>query len=288
MNAKREFKVLMEELKQRIFPYLKTDFEKNLLEAAIKNLEDGDNKLRLNNFAYAARELTRHFLRRLAPDKEVLDAPWFTVENKAKPKEPTRAQRIKYAIQGYLSDEYLENELHVDLTEVSKNLRKSINDLSKYTHVEPETFDVDETTIVDVSYNIMEDTLRFFVTVTEAQIEVMKAVDACINEEMASQFYIETKDELDILASHYEVLGYLVTELTQLDKDDETITMKADGVVRVRLQYGSDGDMRRGDGYETVVKFPFTSTFVANYKNQDGDVHIESANVEIDNDTFFE
>ena len=237
---------LMEELKQSLLPYLKTDFEKNLLEAAIRNLEDGENKLRLNNFAYAARELTRHFLRRL------------------------------------------ENELHVDLTEVSKNLRKSINDLSKYTHVEPETFDVDETTIVDVSYNIMEDTLRFFMTVTEAQIEVMKAVDACINEEMASQFFIETKDELDILASHYEVLGYLFTELTQLDKDDETITMKADGVVQVRLQYGSDGDMRRGDGYETVVKFPFTSTFVANYKNQDGNVHIESANVEVDNDTFFE
>lgn len=278
----------MEALKQSILPYLKTDFEKNLLEAALKNLEDGENKLRLNNFAYAARELTRHFLKRLAPDKEVLGAPWFTVENEAKPEEPTRGQRIKYAIQGYLSDDFLKNELQVDLTEVSKNLRKSINDLSKYTHVNPETFDVDETTIVDVSYNIMEDTLRFFMTVTEAQLEVMEAVDASINEEMASQFYIETKDELDILASHYEVLGYMITELTQLNKDDETVTMKADGVVRVRLQYGSDGDMRRGDGYETVVKLPFTSTFVANYKNQEGDIHIESAEVEVDNDSFFE
>ena len=278
----------MESLKQSILPYLKTDFEKNLLEAAIKNLEDEKNKLRLNNFAYAARELTRHFLKRLAPDKDVLGAPWFKVENESNPDEPTRSQRIKYAIQGYLNDDFLKNELHIDMAEVSKNLRKSINDLSKYTHVNPETFDVDEATIVDVSYNIMEDTLRFFMTVTEAQIEVMNAVDACINEEMASQFYIETKDELDILASHYEVLGYRVTELTQLAKDDETITMEANGVVRVRLQYGSDGDMRRGDGYETIVKFPFTSTFVANYKNQEGDVHIESANVEVDNDSFFE
>ena len=277
----------MESLKQSILPYLKTDFEKNLLEAAIKNLEDEKNKLRLNNFAYAARELTRHFLKRLAPDKDVLGAPWFKVENESNPDEPTRSQRIKYAIQGYLNDDFLKNELHIDMAEVSKNLRKSINDLSKYTHVNPETFDVDEATIVDVSYNIMEDTLRFFMTVTEAQIEVMNAVDACINEEMASQFYIETKDELDILASHYEVLGYRVTELTQLAKDDETITMEANGVVRVRLQYGSDGDMRRGDGYETIVKFPFTSTFVANYKNQEGDVHIESANVEVDNDSFF-
>lgn len=278
----------MEALKQSILPYLKTDFEKELLDAAVKNLGDGSNKLRLNNFAYAARELTRHFLKRLAPDKEVLGAPWFTVENEAKPEEPTRAQRIKYAIQGYLSDNYLKNELGVDLTEVSRNLRKSINDLSKYTHVEPSTFDVDIDTVTDVSYNIMEDTLRFFMTIEEAKIQVQKAVDACVDEEMLSQFYIETHSEIDMLATHHEVLGYLVTSITQLDKDDETITMQADGVVNVRLQYGSDGDMRRGDGYETEVKFPFTSTFVANYKNQDGDVHIESANVEVDNDSFYQ
>ena len=232
--------------------------------------------------------MTRHFLKRLAPDKEVLGAPWFTVENEAKPEEPTRAQRIKYAIQGYLSDNYLKNELGVDLTEVSRNLRKSINDLSKYTHVEPSTFDVDIDTVTDVSYNIMEDTLRFFMTIEEAKIQVQKAVDACVDEEMLSQFYIETHSEIDMLATHHEVLGYLVTSITQLDKDDETITMQADGVVNVRLQYGSDGDMRRGDGYETEVKFPFTSTFVANYKNQDGDVHIESANVEVDNDSFYQ
>ena len=65
----------MEALKQSILPYLKTDFEKNLLEAAIKNLKDVGNKLRLNNFAYATRELTRHYLKRLAPDADVLNAP---------------------------------------------------------------------------------------------------------------------------------------------------------------------------------------------------------------------
>ena len=49
---------------------MKTSFEKDLLEAALKNLEDGKSKLRLNNFAYSACELTRHYLKRLAPDTE--------------------------------------------------------------------------------------------------------------------------------------------------------------------------------------------------------------------------
>jgi len=278
----------MNKLKQSILPYLETSFEKDLLEAAMKNLEDDKNKLRLNNFAYAARELTRHYLKRLAPDIEVLNAPWFKPNDPKKPKAITREQRIKYAIQGYLSDDFRENVLKIDLDEVSKNLKTSIDDLSKYTHVEPETFDVDLATVTDVSYNILEDTLLFFKTIKEAQLRVGETVDAYIDEELVSQFYIETRDEIDILATHYEVLGFLVTELIQLAKDDKTITMKADGFVNVRLQYGSDGDMRRGDGCKIEIKLPFTSTFVVNYKNHDGDIHIESAIVNVDNDSFFE
>lgn len=278
----------METLKQSILPYLEIDFEKELLEAALCNLNEVGNKLRLNNFAYAARELTRHFLKLLAPDAEVLKAPWFTVENQAKPNEPTRGQRIKYAIQGYLRDDFTKNELKIDLTEVSKNLRKSIDDLSKYTHVETETFDADLNTITDVSYNIMQDTLRFFMTVLEAKYKVRDKVIECIDQEMISQFYVETQSELDIMASHYEVLNYMITEYKPLKHDDETITMQASGIVKVRLQYGSDGDMRRGDGYETITELPFSSTCVANYKNQQGDIHIESSNISIDSDSYYE
>lgn len=278
----------MDILKQNILPYLETSFEKSLLEAALYNLSDSSNKLRLNNFAYATRELTRHFLARLAPDAEVHNAPWFKPYNSEKPEMITRDQRIKYAIQGYLSDEFREENLDVNLEEVSSSLKKSIDDLSKYTHVNPITFDVDNKTIVNVSYNIMEDTLRFFMTIMDARIQVERAIYACINEEMVSKFYYETIDEIGILATHYEVRGYLVTDLIPLKKDDKNIIMQADGVVNVRLQYGSDGDMRRGNGHETEIKLPFTSKFVANYKNQMGNIHIESAKIDVNNDSFFE
>ena len=278
----------MDILKQNILPYLETSFEKSLLEAALYNLSDSSNKLRLNNFAYATRELTRHFLARLAPDAEVHNAPWFKPYNSEKPEMITRDQRIKYAIQGYLSDEFREEKLDVNLEKVSSSLKKSIDDLSKYTHVNPSTFDVDNKTIVNVSYNIMEDTLRFFMTIMDARIQVERAIYACINEEMVSKFYYETIDEIGILATHYEVLGYLVTNLIPLKKDDKNIIMQADGLVNVRLQYGSDGDMRRGNGHETEIKLPFTSKFVANYKNQMGNIHIESAKIDVNNDSFFE
>ncbi len=278
----------IETLKKQILPYLETDFEKELLEAAIYNLKDVDNKLRLNNFAYAARELTRHFLERLAPDKEVLHAPWFKPYDKDNSNTITREQRIKYAIQGCFSDEFMDNKLKIDLTDVSANLRKSINDLSKYTHVGPKTFDVDETKLLEVTYGILDDTLGLFSTIDDAQKQVERAVYECIDEKMISQFYIETHYEIDMLATHHEVLDYLVTHIAPIAKNKETITMQTDGYVHVRLQYGSDGDMRRGDGYETEIKLPFTSKFVTNYKNQQGNIYIESAEINIDNDSFFE
>jgi len=278
----------MEYLKQQIQHYLKTEFENTLFEATLNNLRDTNNPLRLNNFAFSARELTRHFLDRLAPDEEVRKAPWFQLYDSDKPNMVTREQKIKYAIQGYISDEYRKNVLLVDLEDISKNLRHSIDELSKYTHVGPKTFNVSDSVVDDVSLTILTDILEFFETIRTAQLRVQKAIYDCIDEEMVSKFYIETHNELDMLATHHEVLGYFVTSIEPKSKDESTITMQASGSVLVRLQYGSDGDMRRGDGYETEESFPFTSEFVVDYKNHEGDIHIESADVDIDNSSFWE
>jgi len=164
----------VKKIKDQILPYLKTSFEKELFEAAWVNLNDSNNKLRLNNFAYAMRELTRHFLARLAPDGEVLKAPWFKATDPEHPNMVTREQRIRYAIQGYLTDEYREKTLQISLVEISRNLIKSIDGLNKYTHVNPKTFNVDDSTISDVSLNILEDTLHFFMTITEAQLKIIE------------------------------------------------------------------------------------------------------------------
>ena len=278
----------MDCLQQNIASYLKADFEKELFDAVFVNLHEKGNKLRLNNFAYATRELTRHFLSRLAPDKDVLNAPWFIPNDPPKPKAITREQRIRYAILGYLDETFARDTLQFDFTHVSKDLRKSIGDLSKYTHVNPETFNVDEDKILELTLDILESTAKFFKTISEAKIKIMKAVYNAVDEDMINKFYMETYNEIDMLATHHEILSYTVTSQKEVSKNNETITIRADGVVNVRLQYGSDGDMRRGDGYETQMDFPFTSEFIVNYKNQNGNIYIESAEIKVDNNSFFE
>ena len=278
----------MDSLVRAIKMHLATQFENDLFDAAIANLNDTGNVLRLNNFAYAMRELTRHFLYRLAPDAEVLQAPWFKSEIPEKPKEVTRAQRIRYAIQGWIKDEYATDVLKLNVKEISKNLISSIRDLSKYTHIEQKTFNVGGEELDEISFNILQDSLRFFMEVEEAKVRVFRKICDYIDEEMLSQFYIETQEPLDMIATHYEIESYIVTSITQKGKDDSNIFMEASGFVNARLQYGSDGDLRRDEGYEMRMEFPFTSSFVASYKNQEGDVHLYDVQMNIDNNSFYE
>lgn len=94
-------------LENAILGHLASGFEQDLFKAAIANVDDEKNQLRLNNFAYSMRELIRTVLERLAPDEDVINAPWFKPNDMQHPEKVTRSQRIKFAIQGWLSDEML-------------------------------------------------------------------------------------------------------------------------------------------------------------------------------------
>ena len=271
-----------------ILQYLKRGFEQDLFKAAIANVDDENNKLRLNNFAYAMRELIRTVLERLAPDDEIVNAPWFEPNDKDKPDKVTRTQRIKYAIQGWLSDEFITETLGIDHSENDKQLRKSIDVLSKYIHVTPLTFGMSSVDVTKCVLNVLLQMQCFLMDVAEAHAQIRNAAMECIDEEMIEEFYINTQDDLDIMATHYEVLSYVVTGITPKSKDDGKIILDVSGFVNVRHQYGSAGDMRRGDGFEMKARYPFSSQLIASYKNREGDVHIVDKTMDIDTNSFYE
>ncbi|MCG8411309.1 MAG: hypothetical protein MI739_08495 [Bacteroidales bacterium] len=100
--------------------YIETDFELNLLKACHANLNQLSNDLRFNNYAYSLRELSRHLLKRLAPDKNLLLCSWYKNEIEGKENGITRNQRVKYAIQGGLSDTFIAEELKLDISGTKK------------------------------------------------------------------------------------------------------------------------------------------------------------------------
>lgn len=276
------------QLENSIAPHFKTNFEKDLFKAAIANLDDNNNVLSLNNFSYAIRELVRNFLSRLAPDEQVKRAPWYTPFINQDGKESiTRKQRMHYAIHGWLTEEFLKNRLSLDVTDSIDDLNTSINNMSKYTHINAETFNIPGATKTIESLDMLGDLLRFLMDIEECKGKVRNAIITDFSERIGNSFSIETFDDIDILSTHssiedFGIGGYTLKEL------GETIEVEAYGQVHTRLQIGSNSDLLNDDGFVTNMDFPFTATCIADIHNVSGDIQYSDPEIQIDTDKYFQ
>ena len=106
---------------RKVASALKTPFQRSIFDAAVKSFNQTGNPLRLNNFATNLRELSRIMLADLAPDKNIKACGWFVQQygNDGKPF-IERAQRIKYAVQAGLPDDFVQDTLEIDIGKTSK------------------------------------------------------------------------------------------------------------------------------------------------------------------------
>lgn len=270
----------MDEL-DKIKQILSSQFEIDLLNASIANLNDKSNKLRYNNFAYSIRELSRHFLYSLSPESNVERCIWYKPETEDK--RPTRYQRIKYAIQGGISDEILE-KWGFDIKELAETIKivaKTISSLSKYTHINPEVFGISDAKIEEYSKEVLDTFLIFVETINEYKERLKDFLDGHIEEQMISSVVGNFFENVDCIAPHYsldysEVSEYQISEIT-----DSEIIVEVTGNIYVTLLYGSSQERREGDGldieehfpFETKVKYEITEDFPTDrYEIEDYDV----------------
>lgn len=235
---------------------LATEFERRLFDAALANLADTEHPLRLNNFAYAIRELSRHVLQRLAPDERVRACSWY-IKDPAALLRVTRRQRTTYAIQGGLTDAYVADVLGIDVGSLHVQLLNAIDNLSKYTHVEAATFaspvsEVDHQT--DEVLNALSDLFRL---IEECKAEVANALEERIGTAVVDQVLQETVLAIDELATHHSI-DEIYTDHVEVEAiDDQFIHITARGTLECELQWGSSSDLRRGDGAVLAQSFPF-------------------------------
>ena len=246
----------MENLK-RIKKILKSQFEIDLFDASIASLNDKSNKLRYNNFAYSIRELSRHFLATLAPDLNVKGCEWYRSETKNG--DPTRAQRVKYAIQGGIGDETLENlgfEIS-DLQTMVKTVVKCIDSLSKYTHINPDVFDLNDRETERNSKLVLDAFEEFVNTIDEYKKELQKFLDGNIEERMMESTVYSFFENVDCLAPHSFQESIDVTDYHIEEINDQEIVVSVSGYLNVVLEYGSHQERREGDGLDIEQSFPY-------------------------------
>lgn len=232
-------------------------FEKDLFTAAQKNLEDKTNPLRLNNYSYAMRELTRHILHRLSPDDKVVQCSWYKNETD-KENGITRKQRAYYAVQGGLNDSYVENTLGLEVEDIHKDLIKAINQLSKFTHIEPKVFNRPEGEVDNLVNETTEAVHGFLLTVNDCRRRVIDSLWEHIDSAVIDETLRETIIAIDELATHHSIDEVYTDKVEIYSIDHESIMFHVNGSIGCELQWGSNSDLRRGDGAVLPQSFPFS------------------------------
>lgn len=264
---------------------IKTSFEQDLCEAAFDNLQT-KSKLRFNNFAYSIRELSRHILHRLAPSDDVQRCSWYKpTKNEKGVIVITRADRINYAIYGGFDNNALSAMgLNGYIENARKNLLASIDSLSKYTHINKDTFDVSDSETSEFVNNVIDSFNGFVDCMNDIRQQVVACLEAEINQEILSATIYETYSDIDILSTHSSIENYSIDSITVDIITSQEVVLKVSGSVDVRLQYGSDGDQRRGDGYVTNMDIPYEASVSADIKASLKKFHL-NGNIQFDFDT---
>lgn len=272
-------------LTESIKSKLKREFERNLLDASLKGLEDLVNPIRYSNFAFSFRELIRHILSNLSPDDEVLNCQWYKNET-SKDNGISRRQRMLYAIKGGLSDEFIRDELNFDLDIISNKMKKVIDNLNKYTHVEPETFDIAAELVDKMVFNSLLALDEFLITIELLRNEIISVYEAHLSKLINEVMISDTIQEIDVIATHYLVEDCLVESISINSIDNSEVIISINGSVYVEHQYGSDGDYRRGDGLMIKDSYPFSGLINVDVKTP-VEIDINLEDIKIDTSLFY-
>lgn len=95
--------------------------------------------------------------------------------------------------------------------------------------------------------------------------------------------------ELDELSTHTTIESVSEIEIHDLNVNSgNKINVIGQGIVKVKLQYGSDGDGRRGDGLYQYESFTFDFELYLSYNSQMKLIINDNASIEIDTYSFYE
>ena len=248
--------VLLDKLRE-LKPKVIDDFCRLAIDGAICALTDVGNPLRLNYFSTAVRILYEHTMRKLASGDDVKKSPWFDIKRATPAGNPTRGQRIQFAIQGGLSDTFLRSELGINIDPMRKALIAAVDDLGKHVHGEEDTIILDRVEQDREASVAIAALTAFLDTYAACRQAIVEPIQEHLDAAAVDALLAETIQEVDELATHHSVEEIYVAETVVRAITAIDIVYRATGTLSVGLQWGSNSDVRRGDGAEIDKSFPF-------------------------------
>lgn len=257
------------------------EFSTEVLKGSLMAYKALENPLRLSQFSAGIRELIGHTLSTLAADDDVKASNWFVVETPDG--RPTRRQRVKFAIQGGMTDAAIA-ALQVDTAEIDVDVRKVVDGLSKYTHVRPDTLKVDADEAEAFACEAVATFLEFFEILGDCRTSIRRAVENGVDEHALEVFTQDVYNEIDILSTRSSVDAVQIEKFEVVAISPAFITYAVSGQVYVDLSYGSKSDFRNDMGAEISTDFPFSMTTMAPVGNVS---QFGNANARIDTSDWY-
>ena len=236
-------------------PKVIDNFCRRALDGAIHALDGTANPLRLNFFSTALRMLYEHTMKKLAPADQVKLSRWFTVQQESG--NPTRGQRIQFAVQGGLLDAFLKDELQINIGPMRKRLVKAVDNLGKHVHGDQATIITDPVLQNQEADNMIADLAAFLDTYAECRSAILEPIQERLDDAAVDILLAETIQTVDELATHHSIEEVYVASTVVHSIGISDITYQAKGTLSVVLQWDSNSDLRRGDGAELGQSFPF-------------------------------
>jgi len=118
----------------------------------------------------------------------------------------------------------------------------------------------------------------------EKKLEILEINELLFN------YFIEDgiPDELDLLSTHTTIDEIIDVDIDEISINGKSILIKGDGVVSVELQYGSDGDQLRNDGFKTTDNYPFEFELTLEYNvNKELEI-VDVSELTVDTSSFYE
>lgn len=266
--------------------YLKGDFEKNLLESAILNLEN-HHSLTFNNFAYAMREILRIVFHRLSPEEEIRRCSWYPSLKDSNDK-ITRRQRYKYAIQGGIG-EFLLKQFRLDesIEKACSSLLNQIEILNNYTHIGEKTYNLSLENTKDLANQCFDAVIKVLRLIKRVRNKLYKNIISSLDEELFNKTVMNYVENIDLIAARAYVNQIKANKFVDMQIDSSKVSFTVKGEINCLLEYGNKIDIENGDDWSFDMDFEFKAPVVIKINKPFGS-HMNIGNIDVNIDKFYE
>jgi len=105
---------------------------------------------------------------------------------------------------------------------------------------------------------------------------------------ITNYIHSDLPSELDELSTHTRPDEVFDIDIDKINISGENIFVKGDGIVSVELQFGSDGDQNKGDGFKNFDKFTFEFEMTLAYNSKRKLEIIEVDKFEVDTSSYYD